>query len=138
MVEGVTPPDTARPDQGVKINTAVRYAVQIITNIGTTGTSDLQFLGLELAQQNNNNVLYVALENTGERILKPGLTLELFDAAGNTAGTIRSGKRKTFPGTSVLSKLVLEGIKPGNYNGVLVADCGEDRLFGTNLTLEIE
>jgi len=138
MVEGITPPDTSQIESGVRINTAIRYAVQIITNIGNTGTSDLQFLGLELAKQEEENVLYVAVENTGERILRPKMNLELFDESGNTVGIINSDPRKAFPGTSVMSTLTLEGIKPGNYNGVLVADCGEDRLYGTNLTLEIE
>jgi len=83
-------------------------------------------------------VLYVAVENPGERILRPKMNLELFDESGNSVGIINSDPRKAFPGTSVMSTLTLEGIKPGNYNGVLVADCGEDRLYGTNLTLEIE
>lgn len=138
MVEGITPPDTSQIESGVRINTAIRYAVQVISNIGNTGASDLQFLGLELAQQNEDNVLHVAVENTGERILRPEMNLELFDDSGNTVGVIKSDPRKAFPGTSVMSTLVLEGIKPGNYNGVLVADCGEDRLYGTNITLEIE
>lgn len=138
MVEGITPPDTAKINMGVKINTAIRYAVQIVTNIGNTGISDLQFLGLELAKENGNNILNVAVENIGERILKPEISLELFSESGNSLGTIKSDRRKTFPGTSVKTTLVLEGIKPGNYNGVLVADCGEDHIFGTNLSLEIK
>lgn len=138
MVEGITPPDTSQIESGVRINTAIRYAVQIVTNIGSTGSSDLEFLGLELARQDDQNMLYVAVENTGERILKPEMNLELFDESGNSVGVITSDQRKTFPGTSIMTSLVLEGIKPGNYNGVLVADCGEDRLYGTNLSLEIE
>lgn len=138
MVEGITPPDTIKPERGVKINTAVRYAVQVITHIGATGVSDMQFIGLELTRRGGKNVLQVALENTGERILKPTLNLELFDDGGNAVGTVYADQRKTFPGTSVLSTLILEGIKPGSYTGVLIADCGEDRLFGTNLSLDIE
>lgn len=138
MVEGITPPDTTNLEQGVKINTAIRYAVQIISNVGSGYKSDLKFLGVELGKQEDQNVLHVAMENIGECILKPEMNLELFDEAGNTVGVIRAEKRKTLPGTSVLASLILEGIKPGNYNGVLIADCGEDRLYGTNLSIEIE
>jgi hypothetical protein len=138
MVEGITPPDTNNINQGVKINTAIRYAVQIISNVGTNAKSDLQFLGMELGKQEDKDVLNVAIENIGECILRPEMSLELFDDLGNSVGIIRTDKRKTFPGTSVLSTLILEGIKPGNYSGVLIADCGEDRLFGSNLSLEIE
>lgn len=138
MVEGVTSPDVDNINQGVQINTAIRYAVQIVSNVGTNAKSDLQFLGLELAKHEDQNVLNVAVENVGECILRPEMSLELFDDLGNSAGIIKADRRKTFPGTSVLSTLVLEGIKPGNYSGVLIADCGEDRLFGSNLSIEIE
>jgi hypothetical protein len=77
------------------------------------------------------------VENTGERLLRPELALELFDEAGNSVGVLKAESRKTFPGTSVLITLRLEGIKPGNYTGVLVADCDNDHVFGTNVSFEI-
>lgn len=137
MVEGIVPPDTSDYSSGVTINTAIRYAVQIITNIGETGTSDLEFIGMELDEQEDSALLYVALENTGERMLRPGLALELFDEEGNSVGIVRAARRKTYPGTSVLISLELKGIKPGNYTGVLVADCDDDHVFGTNVSFEI-
>jgi hypothetical protein len=102
-----------------------------------TGTRDIQFLGLEMGKQEETTLLHVALENTGERLLRPELALELFDEAGNSAGVLKAESRKTFPGTSVLITLRLEGIKPGNYTGVLVADCDNDHVFGTNVSFEI-
>lgn len=137
MVEGIVPPDTTRKT-GVTINTAIRYAVQVVTHIGNTGTSDLQFLGLEMNKEDNNSILNVLIENTGERQLKPKLALELFDENGNSAGIFNAESRKTFPGTSVRMMLNLEGIKPGKYTGVLVADCSDDNVFGTNISLELE
>ncbi|WP_319500702.1 hypothetical protein [uncultured Draconibacterium sp.] len=137
MVEGIQPQDTAA-STGVKIHTAIRYAVQIITNIGNTGKRDLQFLGLELtADENETQVLKVAIENVGERILKPELNLELFNADGESIGVFKAERRKTYPTTSILLSLPLEGVKPGEYAAVLVADCDEDNIFGTNLTLEL-
>ncbi|HSM47567.1 MAG TPA: hypothetical protein VK872_07100, partial [Draconibacterium sp.] len=114
-----------------------RYAIQIITNIGNTGTKDLQFIGLELTKEANQNVLNVSIENSGESILKPELNLEVFDESGNSIGVFKADRRKTFPGTSVKMSLVLEGIKPGIYSATLVADCDEDHVFGTNFSLEI-
>ncbi len=137
MVEGITPPDTTSATRGVKINTAIRYAVQVITTIGDAGKKDLQFLGLELVKDNDVGVLNVAVENTGECILKPEMSLEVFDASGNSLGIFKADRRKTFPGTSIKSSLILEGIKPGNYTGILVADCDEDHIYGTNISLEI-
>ncbi len=137
MVEGIVPPDTSDFSSGVTIRTAIRYAVQIVTNIGNSGSSDLQFAGLELLKQDENNVLDVIIENVGERVLRPEVSIELFDESGNSVGTIKEERRKTYPGTSIKVSLILEGIKPGNYTAILVADCDEDHIFGTNLSLEI-
>lgn len=138
MVEGIIPPDTTSRARGVTINTAIRYAIQIVTNIGSTGTGDLQFLGLEMNKDEGKNLLNVFIENTGERQLRPELALELFDEQGNSAGVFKGERRKTFPGTSVKVVLDLKGIKPGKYSGVLVADCDEDHVFGTNVSFELE
>jgi len=137
MVEGIVPPDTTASSGGVKINTAIRYAVQIITNIGETGKRDLQFAAMELIQDGDQKVLNVALENTGEYILKPETSIELFDSEGNSVGVFKADRRKTFPGTSITASIILEGIKPGLYTAILVADCDEDHVYGTNLSLEI-
>ncbi len=137
MVEGVVPPDTTASAGGVKINTAIRYAIQVITNIGETAKRDLQFIGLELAGDGGQKMLNVAMQNTGDYILKPEMSLEIFDAEGNSAGVFKADRRKTFPGTSITSSIILEGIKPGNYTAILVADCDEDHIYGTNLSLEI-
>ena len=137
MVEGVIPPDTTRKT-GVTINTAIRYAIQVVTHIGNSGSSDLQFLGLEMNEPGDKKSINVLLENTGERQLKPTLALELFDDNGKSEGVFKTESRKTFPGTSVKMTVNLEGIKPGKYTGVLVADCDQDHVFGTNISLELE
>jgi len=137
MVEGIVSPDTVAATHGVKINTAIRYAVQVITNIGDTGKKDLQFLGLELENNGENNVLNVAVENTGECILKPEISLEVFDESGNSKGVFKADRRKTLPGTSIKTSLVLEGLKSGNYSAILVADCDKDHVYGSNISLEI-
>jgi hypothetical protein len=138
MIEEIAPPDTSSNEGSITITTSVRYAVQIITNIGNTGISDMKFSDFKLEGINGSNNLHVAVENTGERILKPQMNLELFDESGSSAAVIKSDPRKMYPGTSIMTTLDLDGVNPGNYQGVLVVDCGEDRLFGTNLSLEIK
>jgi len=137
MVEGIVPPDTVASTHGVKINTAVRYAVQVITNIGDMGKKDLQFVGLELVNNGQNNLLNVAVENIGESILKPEMSVEVFDENGNSQGVFKADRKKTLPGTSIKVSLVLEGIKPGSYSAILVADCDEEHIYGTNISIEI-
>ncbi|WP_347838903.1 hypothetical protein [uncultured Draconibacterium sp.] len=136
MVEGVVPPDTSNT-VGVSIRTAIRYAVQVITNVGGEGVRDLTFQGLELSKNENENMISVVVQNSGEVLLKPEMSLELFDEEGNSVATLKADKRKTLPGTSIKITILLEGIKPGVYNGVLVADCGDDSIYGTNVSFEL-
>ena len=137
MVEGITPADTARHTRGVTISTAIRYAVQVVTHIGETGTRDIKFLSLELGKQEEIPVIMAAIENTGERMLRPEVSVELFDEEGNSAGIIKAERRKTFPGTSIMVAIRLEGIRPGKYTGILVAGCEDEYVFGTNLSIDI-
>lgn len=136
MVEGIVPPDTTS-NNGVSITTTIRYAVQLISHIGNTGNAHLEFAGMDMSKQEETNFLNVYVENKGEKLLKPELSLELFDDAGNSIAVIKAEKRKTLPGTSIRIGLNLEGIKPGKYSGVIIADCGNDDLFGTNVSFEV-
>ena len=136
MVEGIVPPDTTNT-VGVSIRTAIRYAVQVITTVGSEGVRDLTFQGLELSKNEDESMIGVVVQNSGEVLLKPEVSLELFDEEGNSVAIFKADKRKTLPGTSIKITIQLEGIKPGVYNGVLVADCGNDSIYGTNVSFEL-
>ena len=138
MVEGITPPDTTANPGGMRINTVVRYAVQIISNIGDSGTRNLEFLEFNLDNTEGQTSLAVAVGNTGERLLRPELGIEVYDMEGESMGMIKADRRKLYPGTSASIVIDLSSLKPGNYSGILIADCDEDHVFGTNLNLEIK
>jgi len=137
MVEGIQPPDTAA-SEGIKINTVIRYAVQIITHIGNSGTVNVTFLHFNLSKQENRTELSVVLENVGERLVKPEVSVEIFDSNGATLGVTTAESRKLYPGTSANFFLDLSHLKTGSYTGILIADCGDDYVFGSNLTLDIK
>jgi hypothetical protein len=137
MVEGLTPPDTSKA-KGIKINTVIRYAIQIVTSIGDSGTRNLSFLNFNLDKQKEKTELSVDIENTGEWMLRPELSLEVYNTDGESAGVIKAEKRKLYPGTSARIILDLTKLKAGKYSGVLIADCGDDYVFGSNLSLEIK
>lgn len=137
MVEGVEPPEVQNEKTGFTINTVVRYAIQIITETGNTDQVNLRFLHLGLISDEGVPVLEVDIENTGEKMLKPVISVELFNDKGESQGVIRIDRRRIYPGTSIKALVRLEGIKPGNYTGVLIADCDDDYVFGTQLNLEL-
>ena len=136
MVEGIDMLDSTKLSKGVHVRTALRYAIQIINTI-SSAKAQLDFVDVGLAKESGGRFLKVDIANSGQRYLRPELILELFDATGNSIGVFKSKKRKTFPGTSVRMHIPLEGVKSGDYKAVLLADCGEEDVFGLNLTLEM-
>jgi len=137
MVEGLQPPDTAATE-GIRINTVIRYAVQIITHIGNSGTVNITFLRFNLSKQENGTELAVVLENIGQRLVKPEVSIEIYDSNGTTLGVTTAESRKLYPGTSANFFLDLSHLQTGSYTGILIADCGDDYVFGSNLTLDIK
>ena len=122
----------------VSITSVMRYGMQVITHIGTVQNKKLLFSDSKLLKNNEKILLQFDIENTGEQLLKPDVRLELYDNNGQHVGNFEVEKKRTFPGTSVRHGINLENIKAGNYKALIVADCGEDDLFGHQLTLNIK
>ncbi|MCR9286391.1 MAG: hypothetical protein NXI23_03270 [Bacteroidetes bacterium] len=138
IVEGVKNVDPSKFKSGININTVIRYAIQIATTIEETGSSDLHFAKVDLNKSVEGiQQLEVDVENIGERLLVPEMTLELFNNDGESVGIFTAEKRKTYPGTSVKYQVNLSKAKAGNYQAILLADCGEEEVFGVNISLEI-
>ena len=136
MVEGIEA-DPTKPQSGVSIQTVMRYAIQVITHIGETGNVDLQFLKMELKKENNMVQLEVDIENTGERAVRPEVGISLFDASENPVQVVTAERKRIYPGSSVRFVLNIDYSVPGQYSGILVADCDEEHVFGANVNLEI-
>jgi hypothetical protein len=137
MVEGLKPPDTETPPQGISINTVLRYAIQIISHIGDTGSRNLDFLTFDLSNTEGLSQFEVSIGNTGERALRPEMSLELFDENGRSAGIFRADPKRIYPDTSTRFTIILRDVPPGNYTGVLLADCLDDYIFGTNVSIHL-
>ena len=126
------------PEKGIAVHTVIRYGIQIITNIGDTGSRKLKFLHTKLLKEKGKRFLQVDIENTGERILRPKLLVELYDKMGNKIGTYEAEARRTYPGTSIRQRVDLSKVVVGTYKALVIADCGGDDLFGAQYTLKIE
>ncbi len=138
MIEGVNDIDTNNITGGISIQSVMRYAVQIITNINESGLRKLEFINVSLLNEDSTKFLQVDIKNTGERFMSPVLKLELFDSIGNSAGIFEAVKRKVYPGTSTRSRVIIDDVPPGLYQALLIADNGDEYVFGLNLSLEIE
>lgn len=140
MVEPITPgsAESAKNDPAkvtMGIRETIRYAIQIVTSIGATGTGTLKFTNIGLQAENGKKYLIVDLENTGERWLRATLWAELYDSKGNYVGKFDGGKHRMFPGTGARFKAELQGVTGTTYKALIVADCGGDDVFGANVNL---
>jgi hypothetical protein len=124
-------------EEKVQLRQVVRYAIQVITEIGATGTSAIAFSNAHLSSAGGKRELAVDIENTGERWLQAQVWLELHDANGHLAGKFSGQRLRTFPATSVRNHIDLTAVPPGKYIALLIADAGRNDLFGTQLDLDV-
>ena len=137
MVEGVKPLDDTSIKRGVNIQTQIRYAIQIATTVGKNGTRELLFLDAQTMEENGQRLLAIDIENTGEFLFKPDVSAEFFDEFGNSTGTFFTDPRKIYPLTSTRFLLDISEVPAGQYKALLLADGGDEDVFGINLELEI-
>lgn len=138
MIEGLgqlDPEDLM--NKGFQVNTQVRYAVQLITHAGETGSRKMEFVDYQLQQRDSVRYVDLLLRNTGERLLLPALKMEAYDEQGELAQTINLRKRKLYPGTTLRFSIPLRALSTGTYQGLILADCGNDGVFGANVNFEI-
>jgi hypothetical protein len=142
MVEPVplSSPESTRPDAkpGVGVTQVLRYGVQIVTQIGETGSRQIKFSQLKLLAENGKRSLLADVENTGERWLKGSFSLDLYDAKGVFVGKFECGQMRMFPQTSVRYSVDLVGVANGSYKALIVVDCGGDDVFGVNVNLVLK
>ena len=138
MVEGENPVDENSLGKGINVQTKVRYAIQISTTLPGAGKRNLTFYDAKLVKEKDDFFLLVDLENKGDFLFKPEVSVELFDENGSTVGTFTAEKKKIYPETSARFQIMLEEVKPGNYQALILADGGGEDVFGINLELEIE
>jgi hypothetical protein len=140
MVEGI--PDISpelKPEKNkmkVGVETKIRYAVQIITNVGDTGTVDLNYINVKLIKEANKRVLQADMGNTGEKMARPLLYVELYNEDGTYAGKFSGEKKRIYPGMSVRFNINLSEVPKGKYKAMVMADCGDDEIFGATYNIE--
>ncbi len=139
MVEPVLPidPESFKENQ-FSIRSVTRFGIQIRVHIGDTGTRQMRFLNVELVRTDERRFLRIDIENTGERRLDLNCWVDLYNTQGTHRGKFSAEPFGFYPGTSLRKEIDLTGLEPGEYKALIIADGGEDALFGVNYTLKIE
>ena len=139
MVEGekTPPPANQAKTQQVGLGAILRYAVQIATHVGSTGSRTIRFSRTQLVTKpDSSRAFNVDVENTGERAYKPALWIEVYDAAGSLVANVRQERGLLYPGTSLLQTFELGKLAGGSYRAVVFADSGDDAVFASQYTLK--
>lgn len=141
MVEVVPKAPGAQPgapnkDANLGITQVMRYAVQIVTHIGDTGSRKLKFIGMELLQEKGQKTFQVDVANDGERWLRTFSRLELYNLKGELVGNYEGERLRTYPGTSVRFKFDVSHVTEGRYKALVMLDNKDSYVFGAQYTLD--
>jgi hypothetical protein len=123
--------------RAIGVNTVYRSAVQLVTHIGD-GTPEVTFTGKQLENGGDGVHFAVDIANAGPTWFVPELTVELTDAEGQLITTRSAGRRRLFPGTSTRFWTSLGPLDPGTYEALVVADGGDDSVFGARVPVTIQ
>jgi hypothetical protein len=138
MVEGADP--IREPEsQSLQVGSKIRYAVQLITEIGSFESPKLQFENVEYKKGVNmaSNVVQVKIRNVGEYSAQTKVLLEIYDSKGSKLKVFQGSVRRIYPNLCNVFELEIKDLPKGVYDGVIIADNSKD-LFGSNISIKIE
>ncbi len=126
----------AGAQSGVGVGSVVRYAVQLATHIGSSGTRTVQFTDVN-AVKNADGTGAVELDvvNTGERGYRPTLWIEVYDVAGVLRAKGKQVRGLLYPGTSLRQHYDLGTLPSGSYKALIFADTGVEPVFASQIAL---
>ncbi|WP_341224758.1 hypothetical protein [uncultured Arcticibacterium sp.] len=137
MVEVEEPIAIDRKTPGLEIGSKIRYAIQVIGNVGIEKTNGLKFTDIKLGKdQNQNRVIKVTLSNEGDFLVFPKMELQIFNEEGNEAKKVSILPRNVYPQNCQTVNIDLSSLAKGNYKAVLFAEF-ENEAIGVNLDLEL-
>ena len=127
MVEIEEPIKEDELEYSVKLESKVRYGIQIIADINSKNKSELEFNNIEILKENDiANAIKLEVKNLGHFYVQPTIVLEIFNENGKQEKKLEVKFKKIYPGHCKLFNLNVSDIPNGKYTGVIVADYGED------------
>lgn len=140
MVEGAESAPSATTGRGgqaqVGIGTVIRYAIQVATHIGATGSRTVKFENPAIGRTATGEAtLDLDVSTTGDRAVRPKLSVEIFDAQGVLKGKLSHDRGLVYPGSSFRQHFDFGKLPAGTYKAVVFADTGDDKVFASQFTV---
>ena len=131
-------PSSDKDKVTVGLKTKIRMGVQIVTEVGRGAASKLQIDSKAVDKCDGKRSFFLDLNNTGERMLIPAVTVELFDRSGASIGRFEGGRVRIYPTCSARSRIDLTDVPPGRYNAMVLLDAGGDQVMGAQYDLQLD
>jgi hypothetical protein len=126
MVEVEKPIKEDELEYGVKLESKIRYGIQIIADINERTPSDLEFYDIKIEEPDGNKLINVVLKNLGTFYEEPTLVLEVFNDKGEQQKKEEVKFKKVYPNSCKSFTLDISNLPKGAYTAVLIADYGEN------------
>lgn len=122
---------------GLVVKQATRYAVQLVTTLPDGAPAHVNFKNPALGRDANGQpTLQVDLENDGERHVLLDVYAEVY-AGERLVGRVNGNVKHLYPGSSARDRWTFSGLGAGEYRVVVVADGGNDQVFGVRYDLTL-
>jgi len=123
----------------IGLDTKIRYAVRLLTDVNVKENVNIDFVGVNLSLNsvNRKKQLEIQISNQSIFIENVKLSLEIYDAYGNMLLETETKRAKVFPEVCRDFIVDVSGLPLGTYQCVVMADSREEYV-GTNMNLIIE
>lgn len=137
MVEPVD--ESSRPKgKGFGLMFKIRYAVQLITHVGTSATYDLKVVKNTVTENEEKKVFEFDLMNEGTRAVGPKVTMDVYGKDGKPAGHFEGERRRLYPGCSMRYVFNIASLDKGSYRALILADPDDDNVLAVEYELAIK
>jgi hypothetical protein len=120
----------------VGLGYVIEYAVQVATHIGTAGTRTVK---LEKPAAGHDSTGSATLDMdviaTGDRAVRPKLSVEVYDAQGNVKANAKQERGLVYPGSSFRQHFDFGKLPAGTYKVIVLADTGAPQVFASQFTI---
>jgi hypothetical protein len=120
----------------IGLQTRVRHGVQVVTNLGDTGATRVEFANPRVVAGAARALEY-DLVNTGERAFRPAMRVEFHDEQGRLAHRVEATRGLLYPGTSLRQQVPLSNLPSGTYQVLVLTDTGGESIFAAQYTLTL-
>ncbi len=137
MVDIEKPIKKEKLAKNIGLNTKMRYAIALITNVNSLDEVSLDFQKVDIDKTTDNKNLIVKIANQNSFIEGVKLSLEVYDSEGENIFQKTTKRGLVFPGFCKDYTINISELPKGNYTCLLVADSRE-KFIGTNVSLAID